>query len=139
MGAVYESAATLGFYGDDLDPDELTQAFGCAPCVGVKRGGIWQTARGAEKTARTGSWRIDSLRIRPGNLDTQIQAILGRLSNDLAIWQHLAARYDGKFFCGIFMRDANEGIALLPITLVAISERGLSLDLDIYGGDGDAT
>ncbi|WP_204320647.1 hypothetical protein, partial [Klebsiella pneumoniae] len=44
---MHQSAATLGFYGDDLDPEELTAGLGSLPTVGVRKGGIWHTSLGA--------------------------------------------------------------------------------------------
>lgn len=133
MTALHRSAASLGFRGDDLDPDELTAALGGVPTVGVRKGGIWHTSRGAEKIAIRGMWRVETERCEPGDLDSQINALLAPLTRDLKVWCRFAARYEGNIFAGLFLAEWNEGVVLEPATLAALGERGLRLDLDIYG------
>jgi hypothetical protein len=135
MGSLHKSAASLGFYGDDLDPAEITDRLGGVPSVGVSKGATWLTASGAEKIAYTGSWRLRADRLEPANLDYQINWLLDGLSDDLPAWRSFAKRYRGRIFCGLFMASWNEGLTLQPETLVRVSERGLLIDLDIYGQD----
>lgn len=133
MGEIYETAALVGFYGDDLDPSEITRQLGCEPDVGVSKGGRWVTSMGAEKIAHTGSWRIKVERSLPGDLDGQINDLLDRGIDNTSVWQSIASRFRGRVFCGIFMNSGNEGLSLRPETMRRIAERGLLLDLDIYG------
>ena len=133
MGSIHHTAASLGFYGDDLEPDEITAALGAEPTVGVRKGQTWLTASGAEKIARTGSWRVEAQRSEPGDLDRQITGLLAPLTDDLVIWNDLASRFRGRLFCGLFLEDGNEGGTLKPATLLMMGSRGLYLDLDIYG------
>ena len=133
VGALHRSAVSLGFYGDELDPAELTEGLGGKPTIAVRKGGIWLTSRGAEKIARTGSWRIEVERSTPADIDGQIRTILEPLTEDFGVWRDFAARYRGRFFCGLFLATGNEGLTLQPDTLAAIGARGLVLDLDIYG------
>jgi len=135
MGILHQSAASLGFHGDDLDPAEITDRLGGVPSVGVSKGAIWLTASGAEKVANTGSWRLKVDREEPENLDYQINRLLDGLSDDLPAWRSFAKRYRGRIFCGLFMASGNEGLTLHPETLVRVGERGLVIDLDIYGQD----
>lgn len=108
---------------------------GGVPSVGVSKGAIWLTASGAEKVANTGSWRLKVDREEPENLDYQINRLLDGLSDDLPAWRSFAKRYRGRIFCGLFMASGNEGLTLHPETLVRVGERGLVIDLDIYGQD----
>jgi hypothetical protein len=137
MGGIHRTKATLGFWHDDLDPDEITAALGRTPTVGVRKGGTWTTSRGAEKIAPTGSWRVKSDNLSPGDLDRQIMELLARLSDDLAVWNHLSRRFGGRFFCAVWMKDDNEGLLLEPQTIAAMASRGLYLDLDIYAPEED--
>lgn len=129
--------ASIGFYGDDLNPAELTEAFAVEPSVGVRAGEPWRTAKGAEKIARRGSWRIRAERREPGDLDTQINELLDRMSEDLQAWRLFSERYRGRVFCGLFMASGNEGLTLRSDTLGRLAERGLLIDLDIYAPDCD--
>ncbi|TAL32592.1 MAG: DUF4279 domain-containing protein [Phenylobacterium sp.] len=132
MGRLRETAASLRFFGDDLDPQEITLRIGAPPTIGVRKGGVWLTSRGVEKIARTGSWRLQVDRRQPGDLDGQILELLSRLTSDLETWRELSARYRGDIFCGLFLESGNDGSTLSPATLAAIGLRGLELDLDIY-------
>jgi hypothetical protein len=135
MSALHESAASIGFYGDDLEPERITASLGAKPTVGVRKGGVWLTGNGAERVAHTGSWRIVADRCEPADLDGQINDLLDKLSDDLPSWRSFAEEYRGRVFCGLFLASANEGITLRPDTLVRVGERGLLIDLDIYGKD----
>lgn len=133
MGALHESAAMIGFYGDDLDPLEISEGLGGQPTVGVRKGASWLTPSGREKVAPTGSWRLNADNREPADLNGQINELLDGLTSDLAVWRSLSTRFEGQVFCGLFLASTNEGFALRPETLSRLSERGLLIDFDIYG------
>ncbi|MFB0613464.1 DUF4279 domain-containing protein [Aurantiacibacter poecillastricola] len=135
MGRLGQSAATLGFYGDDLDPDEVSILLQVQPTVGVTKGGRWRTSLGTEKIAHTGSWRIEAVRCEPEDLSSQVEALLALTTSDLSVWRALTARFRGVIFCGLWLDTYNDGLELRPQVLSAIAERGLILDFDIYVGD----
>jgi len=137
MSTVHNTVASLRFFGDDLDPGEITRLLGASPTVGVRKGGVWLTASGAEKIARRGSWRLNVEDRSPGNLDAQIAELFGPLTTDLAVWHELSSRFDADIFLGLFLQESNEGISLAPDTLRAVGSRGLLLDMDIYGATID--
>ncbi|WP_339933468.1 DUF4279 domain-containing protein [uncultured Brevundimonas sp.] len=132
MGPINSSAASIGFYGDDLDPSEVTHCLGGEPTMGIAKGASWTTKLGTEATAKTGSWRLVAERSAPADLDGQIKQLLSSLNDDLVAWRSLAGRYRGRVFCGLFLASLNEGLTLQPDTLLLIGERGLVLDLDIH-------
>lgn len=135
MSNLRETAVSLGFFGDDLDPDEISRLLGGIPTVGVRKGGVWRTSRGFEKVAKSGSWRIEAERSNPGDLDGQIIDIFARLSSDFTTWRNISRRFEGRLFCGLFMENTNDGLRLEAPTIAAIGDRGLALDLDIYAPD----
>lgn len=137
MSELEKTAVSLRFFGDDLDPDEITRRLGCEPTVGVRKGGIWLTAQGREKVAGRGSWRLHVERRSPGDLDAQILELLAKLSADLNVWTELSERFNADVFCGLFMASGNAGLTLNPRTIAAVGERGLMLNFDIYSGDID--
>ncbi len=132
MSELHETAVSLRFFGDDLDPDEVTPLLGAPPTVGVRKRGVWLTELGWEKVARTGSWRLEVARRSPGDLDGQIAELLAPLTSDMSVWKELVARFKADIFCALFLQEENEGVTLTPTTLVAVGSRGLLLDFDIY-------
>lgn len=133
MAELSRTVASLRFFGDDLDPQEITLALGAKPTVGVRKGGVWFTSRGVEKLAPFGSWRLNVADKTPGDLDEQVAALLAPLTDDLEVWRTLTTRFQADIFCGLFLKEGNEGLSLSPKTLAEIGNRGLVLDLDIYG------
>lgn len=132
MAAIYKTMMSLRFYGDDLDPDELSARLGGLPSVGVKMGSTWITKGGKEIVARTGSWRLEATDHQPGDLDSQIAQIFGSLSNDLSVWEDLASRFRADVFCGLFMKESNEGVSLSPKSILDLGARRLAIGFDIY-------
>lgn len=137
MGQLRRSAATIGFYGDCLDPDEITTLLGVKPTIGVQKGGIWKTSLGAVKVAHTGSWRLKTDCCEPEDLSQQIERLLAPLTSDLAVWHDLSSRFRGVIFCGLWLSSYNDGLQLGSQVLGLIAERGLCVDLDIYQNDED--
>ncbi|MEL7151200.1 MAG: DUF4279 domain-containing protein [Pseudomonadota bacterium] len=138
MAVLSGSAASLRFFGDDLDPDELTRLLGCQPTKSERKGEeIVGKVTGNNRTARSGGWRLRAERREPGDFDAQISEILDQLTNDRSIWQNLTSRFQADVFCGLFMEEGNEGISLSNETLRRLAERGLTIDFDIYDSSDD--
>jgi|JI10StandDraft_1071094.scaffolds.fasta_scaffold18231_3 hypothetical protein len=138
MTELHRSSVLVGFYGDTLDPEGITDLLGCKPTVGVRKGGTWHTSRGYPKIASVGSWRLKAEECKPADLDGQINHLLDKLTDDLLVWRSLAEQYRAVIFCGLFLHEGNEGVELRPQTLARMGERGLIIDLDIYSNSDDA-
>jgi len=138
MAVLSGSAASLRFFGDDLDPDELTRLLGCQPTKSERKGQeIVGNVTGKNRTARSGGWRLRAERREPGDFDAQISEILDQLTDDMSIWQNLTSRFQADVFCGLFMEEGNGGISLSNETLRRLAERGLTIDFDIYDSSDD--
>lgn len=137
MGLLHESDATLRFFGDSLDPDEITKALGVTPTVGVIRGGTWYTSLGFPKIAGTGSWRLNIGRRKPGDLDQHISELLNFTTDNLHIWRNITTRFRSDIFLGLWLASSNEGFELSSPTLANVASRGLLLDFDIYSRGND--
>ena len=132
MAALHETTITLRFFGDDLDPDEVTTRLGCSPSFSAKKGSVWTTKGGTEKVARTGFWRLAVANRSPGDLDAQITELLAQCSDDLSEWANLTTRFTANVFCGVFMDGSNEGASLSPAVMSLLGSRNLPFWLDIY-------
>ncbi len=141
MAGLARSRATLRLFGDDLQPAEITALLGVQPTTARARGD--RNEGPGPAVWRTGSWRLSADDAEPADPQGQIAQILDQLTTDLAVWQSLASRYRIDLFCGWFMEEPNEGVSLPTATLLALGERGIRLDMDLYGaanddGDDDA-
>lgn len=132
MAELSETAACLRLMGDDLDPDDLTRRLGAEPTGSARKGGLVSRPNGTVVVAPRGWWYFKVEYRSPGDLDGQIAEILERLTDDLSIWQDLSGRFRAEIFCGLFLHETNEGLALAPATMLALGMRGLQLEMDIY-------
>jgi hypothetical protein len=133
MPTISETHVAVRFYGDDLDPDELSKRLGVSPSSLARKGEVTRSASGRDRTAKTGRWvfRVESR--EPGDLDGQIRELFGCLTPDLATWHELAGKYAPDLFVGLMMKDTNEGIEVSVESLAMLAERRVTLSLDLYG------
>ena len=133
MADITRSAATLCLMGEDLLPEEVTRLLGHAPSRSYSRGQLRLTnAAGEEFFHQHGAWMLIAQESESTDLNTQVAALLGKLAQELAVWKALGEPYRINLFCGLFMAQANEGAGLSSANLLALGERGIALDLDIY-------
>jgi hypothetical protein len=119
MANVSKSVATLRVIGDNLLPNEITEALGCSPTKSMVKGEVIRNQKsGREFSPKTGMWRLDAKDFYPENIDAQVAELLGQLTEDLSVWSKLKERYDIDFFCGLFMEKTNEGAPISANTLV---------------------
>ena len=133
MAQVSESKTSLRVIGDPLDPDEITKLLGGSPTSAQKNGDIiiGQTT-GNRREAKFRMWRIIASKQSPENLDGQVEEILSQLTDDISVWKNLGSRFRLNLFCGLFMKDSNEGMDISSETLMALGQRGITIGLDIY-------
>jgi len=134
MPTISETHVAVRFYGDDLDPDEFSRRLGAQPESAARKGDVTRSKKsGCERTAKTGRWIFRVERCEPGDLDGQIRELFGSLTSDLSTWRELAAKYHPDLFVGLFMKETNEGIEVSADCLAMLTERGITLSLDVYG------
>lgn len=133
-GRVARVQVSLRFVHDDLDPDRITTLLGQPPTFAAAKGTRRQS-RGRELVQRTGVWshQLAAEPTERGTLPDAIRALLSRFPSDVGVWRELRALATGSVFCGLFLSTENQGAALSPKLLADLAERGLTLDLDIYG------
>lgn len=132
MGSFEHSEVSLRFGGETADPDEITRLLGASPTLSYRKGDTIQRHGGEGILVRSrGLWCLSAARREPADVDAQILEILDQVTPDLAVWASLK-QYDPDFFVGLFMESGNDGIALSPEVLLAMGQRGVTLDLDVY-------
>ncbi|RYC33885.1 DUF4279 domain-containing protein [Lichenibacterium minor] len=136
MGELFESVATLRFFGDELIPDRLSEMLGGHPTLSSRKGDPVRLAEnGSEVRAPTGSWRLKTARLRPGDLDRHVIELFRHLTDDLEVWRMLSYQFKADVFFGIQLATYNEGVSLSLESLQAGSSRGLTFDFDLYGSE----
>lgn len=133
MAELSRSVAALRVVGDDLMPDEITALLGGQPTTCGIKGGKRTSAGGRVFPVLTGSWMRTVADREPADGDAQIAALLDGLTTDVQVWKGIAERFRIDLFFGLFLTESNEGFSLEPSTLRMLGERGIKLDLDIYG------
>ncbi|WP_184371054.1 MULTISPECIES: DUF4279 domain-containing protein [Xanthomonas] len=131
MGILESSTANLRFAGDDLVPSHVTSLLGHSPSGSQLKGEVLRVSKDRTRISKTGCWRLSATARQPADLESQVFEILSMLTPDLTVWASLAP-YEPDLFCGIFMASGNDGLPLSSKALLALAQRGISLDLDIY-------
>lgn len=135
MPLLNHSAAALRIYGDDLIPDEITNALGVSPTDSHTKGEIIPIGKsGRTRIPKIGIWLLRASPREPADLSAQVHEILGQLTDSPAVWQDLTARYRVDLSCGLFLEQENEELEISAESLVALGSRGIGMALDIYGG-----
>jgi hypothetical protein len=138
MAQIERSLASLRIIGDEVDPAAITRLMGVEPSRSSKKGDeVIGKVTGQGRIERTGSWSLIAEPRTPEDLDGQIAELLDRLPNDLVIWKDLSQRFRVDLFCGIFMKEGNEGMTISSQSLLLLGERLITLDLDIYSNKSE--
>lgn len=125
-GGVDEVSVTLRFFGRDLDPDQLTEMFGCQPTTARRKGDRLRD----RWIATTGVWFLHQRRTTM-TLASYIETLFERLPHDLSLWDSLR-RFNGELSCSGWCRTWNRALALPAPLLNDIAARHLSLTFDMY-------
>ena len=137
MTALDRCQAALRISGDDLVPEELSRLFDHFYTEGWVKGYEYLTSSGAVVVRKTGAWILEAEPTGSADFDGQISRLLGCIDVSLDDWALLAKRFEIDIFCGWFMRETNEGIAVSPQTMRMLSERNITLSVDLYAPSGD--
>ncbi len=129
-GEIDAASVTLRFFGDALDPDDLSRILGAQPTLCRRKGEVIPDRDG--RVAETGSWLLSSQQQSKKPLGDQIEALFARLTDDLEVWRQLSSMYRGDLFCGVWSEHFNRGFELSPELLQRIAARGLRVGFDIY-------
>ncbi len=138
MPVLDRSVVTLRIAGDALEPAEVTSLLNCAPTFAQRKGDVHVGQKTGQRYVRKiGMWRLQAEDKSPEDMNGQFMDILDKLPSDLSIWGSLSRRYEIDFFCGLFMKESNEGLEISPKVVAEMGKRGIQLSFDIYGPLGD--
>jgi hypothetical protein len=137
MGQIHHSAACLRIFGNDLIPEEITQALRCTPTVAQSTGELIRYQSGRERVVKCGNWRLEAQSVEPEDINGQLRWLLSQVESDPEVWKMLVHRFDVDIFCGLFMQDSNEVMSLAADVMALLGERGIHLVFDIYNASDD--
>ena len=130
-GEVDEATVTIRFFGDDLEPGELTRLLECKPSEAYRKGYIVTTTI-KPRTVKTGMWFLTIKRNSTQTLEEQICQLLEKLTKDLKVWAELSERFEASIYCGAWLKVWNRDVWLNADLLKQIADRNLSIGLAIY-------
>ena len=132
-GLVDEFHATIGVYGEELEPDEITRVLGCAPTSSHRRG---DSRRPGGPGAKRGAWLLTVTAMAPTEPEEVLQQLLGRVPGDPEVWARLASMYSVQVRIGIFIGAWTRGFELSPAVVRQLAALGVPVGFSIYA-DGE--
>lgn len=133
-GPIDRNKVCLRVFGDDLDPDIISQMLQHDPSYQIRKGEkiVGRHSR-YERISPVGSWQLVSDQSEKVPIEKHIFCLLTRLNKNLEVWEELSQKYSVDLFCGLFLDEAfNRGFSLSPEVSQAVAERKIILDFDIY-------
>ena len=138
MPQLWRSVAALRIFGETLQPDEITRLLGSPPTKSRLKGDVrYRSKEGRETIAKEGMWLLSATDCEPEDVNGQVMEILGKLTDDLGVWNSLSRSFDIDLSFGWFMQESNEGLEITPATLAALSARGIRVGIDVYAPSRD--
>ncbi len=132
-GPVREFRLSLRLFGDDLDPDEVSELLGSAPSDSYRKGDLLPGRY--RRAAKRGAWFLtaDHREGTDKGFSNVVDELIDSLNGDLDVWYSLTRRYHVDLFCGVFMEHTgNEGVELPLETMKRLVDRGVKIEFDIY-------
>ena len=130
-GEVDECSVSLRFFGDDLDPDAITEILGIHPTRSCRKGDIFH-GEVYDRIEKIGRWLYSVKRCAGVSLEDQINKLFDQLPAELNVWRELTTRFRADLSCGLWLKRWNRAFDFSPETLRRIAERNLSIGWDIY-------
>ena len=131
-GLVDRCSVTLGIYGQDVDPDSITEILKCQPTTSHRKGD--RTSPRVPSPRRQGAWLLCVEGEAPVEPEELITQLLDRIHPAVPEWHQLVRRYDVRLFLGIFLDEFNRGFRLSEHVLARVAAMQLKVDFDIYAG-----
>jgi hypothetical protein len=129
-GEVDECMLMLRFFGDALEPTEITKLLGVPPKIAYRKGDPRSDKPSVLQT--TGLWLLECERTND-TADNQIRLLLTEdLPQDLSLWAALSQRFSAAIKIHLYLARWCRETILSADTIALLGERGLKLNIDIY-------
>ena len=130
-GEIDKTSVTLRFFGDELEPNELTEKLNFQPTYAHRKGDIVPN-KFKPHIVKTGTWLLAGEKEGERDLEKQILDLFEKLPGDLEIWKDLTKRFEADIYCGAWLKGWNRDVYFSPQVLKQISDKGLHLGMAIY-------
>ena len=130
-GAIDEASVSLRFFGENLVPEDVTRLLRCEPDISRRKGDLLHSGK-HQREATGGAWILEGNLPRTTPVEEQVEALLARVTGNLEVWNQLVTECRADVFCGLFLTDSNRGFSISPRLAKLLSERGVTIDFDIY-------
>lgn len=74
-------------------------------------------------------WWLKANGSGPADLEKQVTELLGRLTQDMSVWEDLSGLYKVQLHCDYSVENSNGAMKVSPGTLLALGQRGIVLDI----------
>ena len=135
MPPIRGAGVTLLLLGENLDPDEVSRLLGVNATSSNRKG---EQIKGSTVVSRNGRWLRALPDRSPGNLSEQVTEVFAGLSNDAAVWSHLAMQYHIELMCYLYPNNEPEQFALTVDTLSLLATRRAAIRFIHFGFDDEA-
>ena len=122
----------LNIYGDDLDPQAVTDLLGVSPNLSYKKGD--ERPRGSQ-FYKTGGWELTSGEVLiddERNGEEQFEKWVLSLPSEERDWQQLIERFSVKVRLIGYTDQWNADFTISPAALLELAKRNLPLTIDPY-------
>lgn len=132
-GLVDETRVTLGVYGPDLNPEDVSELLWCLPTRSHRRG---ETAGRRSPPFKGGAWLLSFEGKAPVGPEELLIQMLERLPSSAERWVQVRERYSVRITVAIFFEGWNRGFGFSPASVARLAELGVPVEFDIYA-DGE--
>ena len=128
-GPVDEFRVTLALYGDNLNPEIVSQLLSCNPTDAHSKG----ERKGPRSPPFTGgAWLLTAEGKAPASPSDAIESLLGRFPPDVGFWKGLNDDFKVQLRIGIHTAGWNRGFHISPRASTMIAVTGASIEFDLY-------
>jgi hypothetical protein len=128
-----ETFASLRFYGDALEPEEISRRLALEPTDRACRGDQATSPSGKIRTAPTGRWILETQgQVDSTDLEQHVAWLLDRLEVTGIVPTTLPGVSQADVFCYWVSATGNGGPEFSPQTLARLARLQLTLGFDIY-------
>jgi Domain of unknown function (DUF4279) len=134
-GVIDESGVKLALYGDDLNPDVVTDLLKVKPTRSFKRG---YRLKPTSRPMPHGAWFLEVRGKSPDGPEVLLRNLLTMLPASENVWKEIKARYKAQIRFGLHMSGWNKGFEISSTLVRRLGNMGVDLEFDIYAyGDDD--